>query len=388
MADNCGGKAGKFVDLAIENGGGGLNFSADTTPGNLLIRADASAEIGTGHVMRCLAIAQAWQDTGGSTTFLMAQSTPSVRSRLAAEKCRVILLPAVPGSAEDADLTNQCASSIEADWLVVDGYVFETKYHEKVRGPWRNLLCVDDAGQCDRYVADIVLNQNVTASKDVYPQCLPSTQLLLGPHFSLLRREFAPWREWQRQISASGRNVLVTLGGSTPLAAGIRVMESLGGMKVEGLRAIFVVGGSASDVPALEACAAKFHEKISLRKDVSNMAELMAHADVAISAAGSTCWELCLLGLPSVLLDVADNQIPIAVELERRGCMTYGGNGNIVAPDALARMLENLLFTKGVRESMSRHCRQLVDGYGAERVVGTMRELACGPFLSVRSAGA
>jgi UDP-2,4-diacetamido-2,4,6-trideoxy-beta-L-altropyranose hydrolase len=365
-----------------------LNLGADK-PGNILIRADASREIGIGHVTRCLALAQGWQDAGGKATFLMAQSTSSIRARLAAENCKIIPISAPPGGNEDADLTNEYSSRMEAEWLVVDGYVFGGRYQEQLRNHQRKLLCVDDAGSCDRYVADMVLNQNVTASENDYPHCRPGTQLLLGPSFCLLRREFGLWRKWQRKISALGRNVLVTLGGSTPAEAGVRVLESLGGVSIEGFRAVFVVGGSSVDVAALESCAAKFPEKISLRRDVSNMPELMAWADLAISAAGSTCWELCLLGLPSILLDVADNQIPIAIELERRGGALYAGNGNCVSPNELANTIENLLLSQQTRESMSHHSRQLVDGRGAERVVSAMREAVREPLSAeMRNASA
>jgi UDP-2,4-diacetamido-2,4,6-trideoxy-beta-L-altropyranose hydrolase len=346
------------------------------SPGNILIRADASPDIGTGHVMRCLALAQSWQDAGGASTFLMAQSTPSIQARLAAENSKILSLPAVPGSKDDVDLTNECASRIQADWVVVDGYAFGTEYQEQIRNRQPKLLCIDDAGKCDRYVADIVMNQNLTAVEDLYSNCLPGTQLLLGSSFCLLRREFSPWRKWQREIITRGRNILVTLGGSTPVDTGVRVIESLGRARVECLHAVFVAGGSSPDVTAMESCAAKFPEKISIRRDVSNMAELMAHADVAISAAGSTCWELCLLGLPSILVDVADNQTPIAIEMERRGCALYAGSGNAVSPNELANMIENLLASSEVRESMSHHSRELVDGLGAERVVSAMREFA------------
>jgi UDP-2,4-diacetamido-2,4,6-trideoxy-beta-L-altropyranose hydrolase len=317
----------------------------------------------------------------------MAQSTPSIQARLAAENCKIISLSAIPGSNEDADLTNEYASGIEAEWLVVDGYAFGAEYQEQIRNRERKLLCIDDAGKCDRYVVDIVLNQNLTASEDFYGHCRTGAQFLLGSSFCLLRREFAPWRKWRREIRFRGHNVLVTLGGSTAAGAGARVMESLGRARVEGLHAVFVVGGSSPDVAALESCAAKSPQKISIRRDVSNMAELMAHADVAISAAGSTCWELCLLGLPSILLDVADNQIPIAIELNRRGWALYAGNGNTVSPDDLADTLENLLASQDKRESVSLRSRQLVDGLGAERVVSAMRETVCEPLSAgTRSA--
>lgn len=347
------------------------------SPRNILIRADASAEIGTGHVMRCLAMAQAWQDEGGKATFLMAQPTPSIQARLAAENCRVITLSALPGSDEDAEVTRKWAHKIKAEWLIVDGYAFGSKYQEQVMNRERKLLCIDDGGKCDRYVADIVLNQNLTASEDIYPRCSPGTQLLLGPCFCLFRREFTPWRKWQRKISAVARNVLVTLGGSTPVDAAVRVMESLGLARVEGLHAVLVVGGSSADVETLENYAAKFPGKVTLQRDVWNMAELMAQADLAISAAGSTCWELCLLGLPSILVDVADNQIPIAIEMERRKCSLYAGHGKTVSSNELANMIESLLASPEARESMSRNAWQLVDGAGAQRVVSAMRGIIC-----------
>lgn len=353
-----------------------MNFGT-ARPGNILIRADASPEIGTGHVMRCLALAQAWREAGGAATFFMAQSTPSILARLAAENCRVIALSAVPGSDEDAALTNEYASSMDAEWLVIDGYAFGVQYQEHIRNRERRLLCVDDAGKYDRYVADILLNQNLTAREGLYPNCLAHSQLLLGPSFCLLRREFTSWRTWHRKTCAMGRKVLVTLGGSTPPDVGVRVMESVARARVEGLRAVVVVGGSSPDASALENCAARFPEKISIRRDVSNMAELMAQADIAISAAGSTCWEVCLLGLPSILLDIADNQIAVAIELERRGCALYAGSGSRVCPDELAKHLENLLASQDTRQSMSVRSRQLVDGMGAERVVSAMRGTVC-----------
>jgi UDP-2,4-diacetamido-2,4,6-trideoxy-beta-L-altropyranose hydrolase len=331
--------------------------------------------------MRCLALAQAWQDAGGSADFLMAQSTASIRARLAAENCKVVLLSAAPGSEEDAAVTSEHACRLGAEFLVVDSYAFGVDYQQQVRNREQRLLYIDDACKCDCYLADIVLNQNLTAAEDLYRNCAPGTRLMLGPSFSLLRREFNAIRKWQRQIPPVGRNVLVTLGGSTRPEVGVRVIESLGRARIDELRALFVIGGSSPDTAALESCAAKFPSKILLRRDVSNIAELMMQADIAISAAGSTCWELCFLGLPSILVDVAPNQIPIATELERRGCALYAGNGISVCPGELANTIEKLVLSQEVRGSISVRSRKLVDGHGAERVVSAMREVLPGLFL-------
>lgn len=353
------------------------------SPGNILIRADASPKIGTGHVMRCLALAQAWQDAGGNAVFLMAEATPAVRAKLASENCDVVSNPVRTGSAQDADRTRECSESHDADWVVVDGYSLGARYQEQVRIGGRKLLCIDDGGECDYYVADIVLNQNLNASEKFYRSRGADTQLLLGPGFSLLRREFVPWRKWRREISASGRNVLVTLGGSTPKEIGVRVMEALGSVNVEGFRGVFVVGGSTPDVPSLESCAAKSPGTITIRRDVSNMAALMSEADVAISAAGSTCWELCFLGLPSILLDVAANQIPVALELSRQECALYAGSANNISVAELAKSVETLLRSQETRRSLSRRSRQLVDGFGAQRVVSAMCNPAAEPVVGV-----
>jgi UDP-2,4-diacetamido-2,4,6-trideoxy-beta-L-altropyranose hydrolase len=360
-----------------------LSSGADT-PGKILIRADATSEIGTGHVMRCLALAQAWQDAGGKAVFLMANCTPSISSRLAAENCEVISISADAGSAEDADLTNFHALRCQAEWLVLDGYRFTPSYTKQVWSDQRNLLLIDDGREPGAWAADLILNQNLTASEDSYREHSPGAQLLLGSDYCLLRREFAPWREWQRKIPALGDKVLMTLGGSTPAETGEQVMESLSRVSVQNLRAVFVIGGSSSDVESLQACATKFHNKIEIRRDVSNMASLMAEADIAISAAGSTCWELCLLGLPPVLLDLADNQTPVALALQRQGCAIYGGSASAICVNDLAAVTETLLASQQSRQSMSCRLRQLVDGLGAERVTSRMLAIAREPILAVK----
>jgi UDP-2,4-diacetamido-2,4,6-trideoxy-beta-L-altropyranose hydrolase len=334
--------------------------------------------------MRCLALAQAWQDAGGKASFLMANCTPSIGARLAAENCEVISISAMAGGAEDADLTNFHALRCQAEWLVLDGYRFTPGYTKQVWSDQRNLLLIDDGREPGAWAADLILNQNLTASRDFYHQC-SDTQLLLGPDYCLLRREFAPWREWQRKIPALGDKVLVTLGGSTPAETGEQVMESLGRVKVQNLRAIFVIGGSSCGAESLQTCAAKFHNRIEIRRDVSNMASLMAEADIAISAAGSTCWELCLLGLPPVLLDLADNQTPVALALQRQGCAIYGGGASAIFVNDLASVTENLLASQQPRQSMSHRLRQLVDGLGAERVISRMRGVVGDPILAVKS---
>ena len=341
--------------------------------GELLIRADASVAMGTGHVMRCLALAQAWQDAGGRAIFVMRECTPAIRARLLAESCDVLSISCVPGTSEDARHTVALARQYRVGWIAVDGYQFDADYQNALKVEGARVLFVDDYGHAKHYSADIVLNQNVGSAARLYASREAQTQLLLGSRYCLLRREFAGWRAWTRNIPPIGRHVLVTMGGSDPENITARIVDALALMEAEDLEAIVVMGGSAPHFEALEQSVAPVGKSVTIRRDVANIAELMAWADLAISSAGTTCWELCFLGLPSLLVDVAENQTALARELDRRRAAIHMGAPPDFTTAQLAGQLQTLLQSQEMRRNLAARCRELVDGKGAERVVSLMR---------------
>jgi UDP-2,4-diacetamido-2,4,6-trideoxy-beta-L-altropyranose hydrolase len=342
----------------------------------MLIRADASISIGTGHVMRCLALAQAWYDAGGTAAFAMAESTPAIAEKLRAESCVEISLSEPAGSAGDAEETIACASRLKSKWIVVDGYRFGPDYQKFLKAAGFRVLFLDDYGHSTHFAADFVLNQNVSASVTLYSAREAGTRLLLGPKYALLRREFIPWRDWVRSVSSECRKVLVMMGGSDPENLTGLVIDALQLAKLENLETTIVVGGSNPNFPELRRAAAQSGNGMTVLRDISNAAELMATADVAVSAAGSTCWELCLMGLPALLIDVAVNQTQVAEELQRRGCAIHVGDRS-VTKERLAEALMSLSGSEECRRSLSQRSRALVDGKGAERVVSVLRGEAC-----------
>ncbi len=349
--------------------------------GTLLIRADASAAIGTGHVMRCLALAQAWQDAGGKAVFAMAQSTEAVRARVANESCEVMTVPSAAGSDADLKHTVALAENLNSNWVIVDGYHFGAPYQKGVKSAGQKLLLLDDYGHSQHYFADVVLNQNLSAKPEAYLSRECQTRLLLGPRYAMLRREFNPWRDWRRTVSPICRRVLVTMGGSDEPNVTATVIKGLCLSSIEDLQVTVLVGGSNPHLRELQATVAGSTLNMQLLKDVSNIGELMAASDIAISAAGTTCWELCLLGLPSVLIDIADNQTAVAQELHQRGCAIHIGRD--IEPDLIAEKIKWLCQAAELRRSLSRSSRELVDGLGATRVVSLM----CGmQSLSLRRA--
>ena len=209
----------------------------------------------------------------------------------------------------------------------MDGYQFDVEYQRAVKAAGLKLLVIDDTGHMGAYVADMVLDQNAHADENLYQHRENYTRLLLGSSYALLRRESNAWREWNRKIAPDGRKVLVTIGGSDPdnlTLIAIRAMRMVAEGKLE---ATVVVGGSNPYGDQIEAEIRGTGGSIRLLKNVSDMPELMADADVAISGAGSTCWEMCFLGLPAIVIDVAENQRPIAQELDRRGIAIHLGSG-------------------------------------------------------------
>ena len=340
--------------------------------GTLMIRADASIAVGTGHVMRCLALAQAWQDTGGQAIFVMTEAPPAIEDRLRAEKVLIERLQAAPGTTEDADQTVRLARKHDAAWVVADGYHFGAEYQRRLKDAGVRLLFVDDNGHAGAYCADLVLNQNAHAREDYYRDRSPQTRILLGPRYALLRREFAAWRNWQRAVPPIGRRVLVTMGGSDPDNVTLKVIEALNAVHVEGLEAAVVVGGTNPNVAMIEEAIKGSACPIRLLKNTHSMAELMAWADIAVAAAGSTCWEICSLGLPNILLLLVDHQEPVAKAIEAAHAGLSLGWSWRSGTSAIAGAVRDLLQDVRQRETMAKHARTLVDGCGAQRVVSVL----------------
>lgn len=346
-------------------------------PGTLLIRADAGEKIGSGHFMRCLALAQAWQDAGGEVFHVGTALPPALAARLADERIISTVLDAVPGSLTDATDTAALTRKCGADWLVIDGYQFRANYQRAFAGSGARVLVNDDFGSIGEYVADAILDQNLGARENAYARRGATTQLLLGPRFAMLRREFARWRDWSREIPAEGRRVLVTLGGSDPDNATLQVIEALRQVKVDGLEAVIVAGGGNPHREQLAGAVRAAGSGFRFLTDVNNLDELMAGADLAVAAGGSTSWERALLGLPGLVVVLAENQRGIAQALSAAECAIDLGWARDLSIGKLAASITAALRDGGWRARAAERSRRLVDGRGAERVVETLTQTAC-----------
>jgi UDP-2,4-diacetamido-2,4,6-trideoxy-beta-L-altropyranose hydrolase len=348
------------------------NIISEMANKTLLIRTDASLHIGSGHLMRCLALAQAWKDIGGHVVFVMATEAPTLEERVSEEGIELVHITVKPGSVDDARQTAGLAQSEGASWVVVDGYHFGAEYQWQIKDANLRILFIDDYGHAEYYWADIVLNQNIHAEESFYSNRAPYTKLLLGTRYVLLRHEFLKWRNWEREVPEIAQKVLVTLGGSDPENVTLKVMQALGKVDIDRLEAVVVVGGGNPHYESLKKAIQNLRVSICLKKDVKNMPNLMAWADAAISGGGTTCWELAFMGLPSLILAIADNQKINATILKQSGIALTLNSEPKSALTKIGDVLQKLLRNKEARVKISQKGRAIVDGFGAPRVVAVI----------------
>jgi UDP-2,4-diacetamido-2,4,6-trideoxy-beta-L-altropyranose hydrolase len=321
--------------------------------------------MGTGHVMRCLALAQAWQDEGGEVVFASAEITKAIEDRLREENVKLIVLPVAAGSAKDVDQTSTAAKECGAQWIVVDGYQFHAPYQRSLQQAGLKILYVDDNAHLEHYWADLVLNQNAHAGEDLYKNREQKTRLLLGPRYALLRREFNNWRGWKRDTPQVARKVLLTMGGSDPENVTKWILQLLREMEIEGLEITVVLGGSNQHRVSVDEATAP--AGTILKTNVSSMSELMASADVAIAGAGTTTWELCFMGVPALLIELADNQARVASQMQTLGVARSLRKAKR-SKSSFFSLFKELIESRETRSRMAEKGQALVDGYGASRV--------------------
>ena len=332
--------------------------------------------MGSGHVMRCLALAQAWGGRGGPVWFLSRCNNATLQQRIQAAGAEFLSLSPDASVPLDIQSTLTLLAELKAAYVVLDGYDFDSDYQRAVRAGGYRLLVIDETVRLTHYDADILLNQNLGAAELKY-DCNSDAVVLLGPEYALLRREFIFWRSRLHTVPETARKILVTLGGSDPDNVTLNVIEALRRLETTRLQIRVVAGPANPHIEELRDAAAAFPGRLELLSAVSDMAPLMAWADLAITAAGGTCWELACLGLTAVSLVIAENQRGIAEELGTAGVVFNLGWHAEVSAERLANTVDGLLFSSFRRLRMSQKGRALVDGKGAERVVSALLQRDC-----------
>jgi UDP-2,4-diacetamido-2,4,6-trideoxy-beta-L-altropyranose hydrolase len=337
----------------------------------LFIRADATTAIGIGHIMRCIALAQAWQKDAGDVTFVTACQSNFLHRRLLEEGFQVITLEKPYPHPDDWQVMSRALKARPVAWIVLDGYHLDTAYQRRMKESGHRVMIIDDTAHLDYYVADILLNQNINAEKLSY-SCDPNTRLLLGTEYVLLRSEFLAWRNWRRETPEVARRILVTLGGGDPHNVTLQVIKALKMISTSDLEVKITVGASNPHAGILKDALPPAPSNMSMIHNIKNMADLMAWADAAVSAGGSTCWEMCFMKLPLATIILADNQQRISEGVERTGIGICCGWYYELDVTSLAKRFANLIHDRDCRSKMSEKAGELVDGLGTKRTIDKM----------------
>jgi len=360
---------------------------------NIVFRTDASVQIGTGHVMRCLTLADALRETGANCTFVCRTHKGHLldlihqrEHKVAALAERQSVITDTKGQspshtswlgtdwASDAADTQQVMGEALVDWLIVDHYALDARWEKAMRPYCKQLMVIDDLAD-RRHDCDLLLDQNLGRSKDDYNSHISSTTAtLIGPRYALLRPEFAALRKISltRRRRPKLQRLLITLGGIDQNNITEHVLKALCNCNLPIEFQITVVMGAHSPwLSQIQATAQTMPCPTKVMVNVSDMAQLMAGSDLAISATGGTIWELCTLGIPTLSIAIAENQVANAFALTKARA-TQGINYFSIQQD-LIELFAWLRVECNLAE-IQQNAVQICDGLGTKRVVSTLME--------------
>lgn len=335
---------------------------------HLIFRADAGKQIGSGHLMRSLALAQSWQELGGEVIFVTNCESIALIEKLKNAGFKIVKIENSYPHPSDLEITKKILSQHPNSWCIVDGYHFDSDYYDSIRKDGNRVLAVDDTVRLAFYDVDAILNQNINA-EELDHKCPPETVALLGTKYTMLRQEFLKRQDRQHEIAEIAQKILITMGGSDFQNQTLKAIRAIEKLAIKNLQIRAVVGSSNPHLAELEKIIENSSAHIELIRNAENMAELMNWADLAISAAGSTCWELCFMGVPTVLIVTADNQIDLAEGLGETDFAENLGWFEKVSVEDVADTLSQILPDKQRRKKMSKTGQTIVDGKGTKRII-------------------
>lgn len=337
--------------------------------------------------MRCLTLANVLKQSGAQICFVSRHLPEHLLSMLAAKGHEIALLEGTQNEtaldelaharwlgvsqAQDATDTLQALSDGSWDWLIVDHYALDSRWETMLRYAARKILAIDDIAD-RQHDCDILLDQNLYADMESrYNGKVPGhCQLLLGPDYALLRDEFIRLHEQVKPRTGPVKRVLIFFGGMDADNFTGRAIEALTGIDLTGLHVDVVIGEQHPCREQIKAACTQYGFICYVQTD--KVAELMAAADMSIGAAGSACWERCCLGLPALLVALADNQINIAKALDSIGACIYVGTAKATSVPVMRSAIANLLNAQDQLKLLSKKAYSLVSGLGVDRVFQEM----------------
>lgn len=359
----------------------------------IAFRADASVQIGTGHVMRCLTLAEELRRQGHQCLFICRNHEGHLEDLITQKGFELHLLRSSEKSGTlgtqetalahahwlsvpwqtDAAQTLEVLARNNTDWLVVDHYGLNAQWERSLAEAVGQIMVIDDLADREHECA-VLLDQNLGRQSEDYDALVPWTcTKLIGPQYALLRPEFAALRpaSLERRRSSELKRILISLGGVDRTNVTGQVLEALSSSTLSPETELdIVMGGSAPHLEAVKKQALELPFQATVSANVNDMAERMRAADFSIGGAGSTSWERCCLGLPSIMVVLANNQRLIGAALEKTGCAELSAMSDI--DDRLTDISQKLNAQPLMLKRMSDNAQKVCDGKGCFRVVAVL----------------
>jgi len=333
----------------------------------IAFRTDATIQIGTGHLMRCLTLADELKKQGAQVRFISRDLPFHLSDMLDLKGIEYysLSMDAVlepkdelthsnwlgTSQVQDAKATIQALTDHPWDWVIVDHYALDKRWESAVRTNAKQIMVIDDLAD-RQHDCDVLLDQNFYADMQTrYDAKVPvHCQLLLGPRYALLRNEFRKLREQIKPRTGQVKRILVFFGGVDSDNYTSLAIEALPSIS-DALHVDVVIGEQHPYREQIQnACLAHGY---GCQVQTTRMAELMADADLAIGAGGSACWERCAMGLPSLILVIAENQKKAAKDIDSAGVLINLGDARLIMKADLINAIEKLLVDENLRTRLS-----------------------------------
>jgi UDP-2,4-diacetamido-2,4,6-trideoxy-beta-L-altropyranose hydrolase len=341
----------------------------------IAIRTDSSVDIGSGHVMRCLALAEALRHHGAEITFICRNIMGHYGALIGEKGFPVVMIPSnsLLDCLHDANLTKDALAGTILDWLIVDHYGIDVFWEQLLRPCTKRIMVIDDLAN-RLHDCDILLDQNLYENLDIRYTSLapPACRFFLGPRYALLRDEFISANKNLRERDGTIRRILVFFGSSDPTNETEKALAALRLFDRRNISIDVVVGASNPNKGRIqEICAGM--PCTSFHCQAGNMASLMANTDLALGAGGSTIWERCFVRLPSIVWTIADNQRETTEAAARVGAVQNLGYCAQVTVEAILSALTTVIMNPAMLVTMGEQCGMLMGhSTGTESIVAAL----------------
>jgi UDP-2,4-diacetamido-2,4,6-trideoxy-beta-L-altropyranose hydrolase len=350
-----------------------------TSPPDVLLRADASADIGTGHVVRCRTLGEELRRRGWSVALATRNLPDGLGDSIRSSGISIVDLPPLMSIADEpAFLGERFKSGVAL--VVVDHYGIGADWHREASRWATRIMAIDDLAT-EPHRVDLLLNQNLGAREERYRGLVAATtRVLCGPRFALVRPEFGAARRVGRTRSGAIDRLVIFMSGADRTDV---TRRAAGAAAAAAIPADVVVGAAYPSLAALRPWI-DHQPLLRLHVNVPSLAPLMQEADLAIGAPGSASWERCTLGLPALLVTLADNQLEAARLLAESGAVVSLGWHDAVSTADLEMALLDLRASPDRVRAMGRAAARIADGLGTGRVAGEIERIVGAPVVVSR----